>query len=217
MVPAPVSAFYGGAITEHIGAFAQVTYAGPGFDFRVTLRSQLVVDNIDVRYANSTKLGDLDIVYGITANNNPTVQDVWNTTPAWGYPYAASTVAPTPATGTLIDGALAAHVVGVGGYVLINDLVYVEASAYKTLDFSAQNHLGVDPFDAPGLLQGAAPYFRIAVEPHWGDNYWQVGAFGMFANVAPWLFSIDGTTNIAAMTDKITDIGFDSYFQHKGD
>jgi hypothetical protein len=39
----------------------------------------------------------------------------------------------------------------------------------------------------------------------------------MFANVAPWLFTIDGTTNVAGMTDKMTDIGFDSVFQHKGD
>ena len=218
VVPAPVSAFYGGAITDHIGAFAQVTYTGPGFGAPGDpFTHNWTWDNTDVRYSDSGKLGDLDVVWGITANNNPTVQDAWNTIPAWGFPYAASTVAPTPATHTLLDGTFAAHVVGAGAYALINDLVYLEATVYKTLNFRAQNNLGTDPLAAPGLIQDAAPYFRIAVEPHWGDNYWEVGAFGMFANVAPWLFGIDGTTNAASMTDKMTDIGFDSQFQHKGD
>jgi hypothetical protein len=219
VVPAPISAFYGGAITDHSGAFAQVTYTGPGFGAPGDpFTHTWTWDNTDIRYSDSAKLGDmLDIVWGITANNNPTVQDVWNTIPAWGFPYAASTVAPTPATHTLIDGTFAAHVVGAGAYAFINELVYLEATVYKTLDFNAQNRLGADPLGAPGLIQDAAPYFRIAVEPHWGDNYWEVGAFGMFANVAPWLFGIDGTTNVASMTDKMTDIGFDTQYQHKGD
>ena len=33
-----------------------------------------------------------NVTYGITANNNPTVQDPWNTTPAWAFPYAVSTL-----------------------------------------------------------------------------------------------------------------------------
>ena len=43
-------------------------------------------DNADVRYANTANIGGVDVIYGITANNNPTVQDVWNTTPAWTFP-----------------------------------------------------------------------------------------------------------------------------------
>ena len=89
----PLSFFWGGAITDHIGAFAQVTYsqappaAGIGDDPFVHAWSW---DNTDVRYADSTTLGKMNITYGITANNNPTVQDPWNTTPAWAFPYAVS-------------------------------------------------------------------------------------------------------------------------------
>jgi len=80
----PFSFFWGGAITEHIGAFAQVTYAAvPPGGFAAPLAPAgdpfghtWGWDNADVRYANTTKIGDLDILYGITANNNPTVQDV---------------------------------------------------------------------------------------------------------------------------------------------
>ena len=79
----------------------------------------------------------LNVVYGITANNNPTVQDLWNTTPAWSFPYAASSLAGTPAASTMIEGAFAARVAGVGGYTMINDLLYLELTAYKTLGFNA--------------------------------------------------------------------------------
>ena len=126
------------------------------------------------------------VTYGITANNNPTVQDPWNTTPAWAFPYAASTIAPTPGAGTIIDGAFAAHVGSVGAYAYINDVLYLEASAYRTLDFNAQNDLGTDPFGAPGLFD-VAPYWRVAFEPHWGNNWLEIGTFGMMANVHPWV------------------------------
>jgi hypothetical protein len=130
-------------------------------------------------------------VYGITANNNPTVQDPWNTTPAWSFPYAVSTIAGTPATHTLINGTFAAHVASVGAYGFVNDVLYLEGSVYRALDFSTQNDLGTDPFGAPGLFN-AAPYWRIAFEPHWGPNWFEAGTFGMVADVHPWAFP--GTT-----------------------
>jgi hypothetical protein len=40
--------------------------------------------------------------------------------------------------------------------------------------------LGVDPFDAPGLFGGFAPYLRAAIEPHWGNRSLMVGTFGMY-------------------------------------
>jgi hypothetical protein len=39
------------------------------------------LDNTDVRYAD-TKLFGTGVVWGIDANNNPTVSDPWNTTTA---------------------------------------------------------------------------------------------------------------------------------------
>ena len=90
-------------------------------------------DNTDIRYADSTSFGDLDVTYGITANNNPTVQDPWNTTPAWAFPYAVSTLAPGRGRNTIIDGTFAAHVGSVGAYAYINDVLYLEASVYHTL------------------------------------------------------------------------------------
>src|SRR5580692_8685381 len=99
VVLSPVSFFWGGAITDHLGAFAQVTYNAPpvgGFGSDPFGQHTWTWDNTDIRYADSAAVGRFNVTYGITANNNPTVQDPWNTTPAWAFPYAASTIAPTP-------------------------------------------------------------------------------------------------------------------------
>ncbi len=76
------SLFYGGAVTDHIGVFAQATYTAQGFG--PPAAHLFSWDNLDIRYANTTNIAGMPVVYGITVNNNPTVQDPWNSTPAWG-------------------------------------------------------------------------------------------------------------------------------------
>ena len=231
VVASPVSLFYGGAITEHIGAFAQVTYNGSEFGYQGNpnygidpyLGHQITWDNTDVRYANTASLAGVNFIYGITGNNNPTVQDPWNTTPAWGFPYAGSNVAPKPGAATLIEGALAAHVAGVGAYAFINDILYLELTGYQTIKFDVQNKLGVDPFNAPGMIDGIAPYWRVAVEPHWGNHWIEFGAFGMSTRINPWnqdpsAWDSNGQfQNVTyPQTDRYTDTGFDTQYQYQG-
>lgn len=226
VVVSPVSLFYGGAITEHIGAFAQVTWNNAPFgapdqaDPYAT--RQVTWDNTDVRYANTARLDSLNIIYGITANNNPTVQDPWNTTPAWQFPYNSSNVASRPGASTLIDGTLAQHVVGVGAYAFINDILYLELAGYRTLNYDAQLKLGPDPFGAPGLSQGIMPYWRVALEPHWGPHWLEFGAFGMSGRIHPWnqdtgLDANGFYQNVTyPQTDRYTDTAFDTQYQYQG-
>src|SRR5689334_16850495 len=105
-LPQEMSIFLGEEITPRIGTFLQFTYAAADGSFGF--------DNADLRYANQGKLGSKELIYGFSLNNNPTVQDLWNTTPAWGFPWAASELAPTPAAATLIEGGLAQQVAGLG-------------------------------------------------------------------------------------------------------
>jgi hypothetical protein len=220
VVLSPFSAFWGGAITENIGAFAQVTYnAVPPGGFGDPFGHTWTWDNTDVRYASTAHFGPLDLIYGITANNNPTVQDVWNTTPAWSFPYAVSTILGPQGHPTVIEGAYAAHVGGVGAYTFINDLLYLELTGYKTLGFSQQNNLGTDPFGEPGQLGGVAPYWRVAIEPHWGRNTFMIGTFGAQFNVHPWVDTSFASFSTATFpqSDTFTDIGFDSQYQYQGD
>ena len=228
VVVSPVSFFYGGAITDHIGAFAQVTYKNASFgsaalDPADPYASKLWTwDQLDVRYANTANIGGMPVTFGITANNNPSVQDPWNTTPAWWYPgaYAVSNVAPGPGAATLIEGALAAHSMGAGGYVWINNLVYLELSGYRTLNPKTQAVLGTDPFAGPGLSDGIAPYWRVAVEPHWGNHWLEFGSFGMSTRVRPFAGTTDAngfyTFDTPPQSDRFNDIGFDAQYQYQG-
>ncbi|HTO65093.1 MAG TPA: cytochrome C [Bradyrhizobium sp.] len=224
-VLSPFSAFWGGAITDNVGAFAQVTYNAPGpvSGLTQTPADQFVHnwtwDNTDVRFAGTTKIGSVDVVYGITANNNPTVQDLWNTTPAWSFPFAVSTLGTSaPGAATMLEGGFAAHVGGVGAYAMFNDMLYVEATGYRTLSFSQQNSLGVDPFGSNGLLNGVAPYWRVAFEPHWGPHTFMVGTYGAVFDVNPWIDPsfVQGTTGTLSVADRFTDIGIDSQYQYQG-
>jgi hypothetical protein len=219
IVASPISFFWGGAITDNIGAFAQVTRNAPDLVVNNDAFSHTWTwDNTDVRFAGTTKIGGIDVVYGITANNNPTVQDLWNTTPAWAFPYATpgpgGSAGPTSAT--MIEGAFAARVGSVGGYTMLNDVLYMEASVYRTLNFSQQNSLGTDPVGSPGLFN-YAPYWRIALEPHWGPHTLMVGTFGMYMDVHPWS---DPTGLVSQGTipqsDKYSDLGFDAQYQYQG-
>src|ERR1700693_317133 len=90
------SLFYGGAIwaDQGLGAFIQGTYDG--------VARQFTWDNLDVRLARETELLGQDLTYGVTLNNNPSVQDVWNTTPAWRYPFFSSGLAPTPGAAPVV-------------------------------------------------------------------------------------------------------------------
>ncbi len=204
------SIFYGGAITEHIGAFVQATYAGPAFG--PPAASQFMWDNLDVRYANKTYIGAVPVVYGISINNSPTVQDPWNTTPAFGFPFTASNLTNNPGAKTLIDNGFAAHVLGATAYVFINDMIYLEGGGYGKLSPDTQRSLGVVPENGPATT-GAIPYFRVAFAPTIGKHSFEIGAFGTSANVLPG----GGLLGAANGIDQFRDFGIDSQYQYMGD
>ena len=196
------SIFYGGTVYGNVGAFMQMTYDRG--DNRVFL------DNTDVRYADTTEFLGLDLLYGVSINNNPSVQDVWNTTPAWGFPYIASALAPQfSPPGTMIEGALASRVVGTGVYTFWNDMLYLEVSAYQNLSTQTLEVLG-EPGISDLSIGGVAPYWRAAFEYNLGEQSFEIGTFGMFANQLPGRIQGFGF-------DQTLDIGFDAQYQYIGD
>jgi hypothetical protein len=202
------SIFYGGAITDHIGAYVQATYNAQGFG--PPAAHLFTWDNVDVRYANTTNIGGMPVVYGLTVNNNPTVSDPWNSTPAWGYPFTASNLANTPGAKTLIDQGFAAQVLGAGAYAFINDKLYLEVAGYQTLSPGTLDSLGVNPMNTLPI-NGVAPYFRAAFEQQWGKHSLEIGAFGLFAETSLPL------ANPGFGTNRFNDIGLDSQYQYQGD
>jgi hypothetical protein len=192
-----LSLYYGGKILSKIGAFVQGTYDG--------VAGQAAWDNVDIRFADHTTLAGQPLVYGISLNNSPTVQDLWNTTPVWGFPYASSPVAPTPAAAVLLDGSLGQQVLGLTAYGLWNDLLYAEAGSYRTLPANFQRAMGVDP-NGEQQVNNLAPYWRFALQHQWPTQYVSLGTFGMYAPVFP------GREQMAGH-NYYTDVGVDLAYQ----
>ncbi len=173
LFPDQVSLFYAGKIADELGAFVQLTYDGAADHF--------ALDNTDIRYAHHLAFGgingnDHQLILGVTLNNNPTVQDVWNTTPAWGFPYSGSGVAPGPITATQIDGGLGGSVAGLGVYVWFDDHFYAELTGYTAAIVG-----GAHPLDSTqaNVVHGLSPYWRVAYEQRWDRHSLSVGAYGM--------------------------------------
>ena len=178
-----ISLFIAGGVGAHLGAFIQTTYDGVARSFHW--------DNLDVRAVTATKVGNTKMVLGLSLNNAPTVQDAFNTLPAWGYPYTASSLTPHPAASPLI-GSFAQNTLGLTGYAWIDSQIYIEAGAYRSPGSRFLTQAGVDP-SAPGDIRGFAPYGRVAFQKNFGQQNFEVGAFGMEANIYPGLDRTGGS------------------------
>lgn len=183
LLPDQFSLFLAGQISPKAGAFMQVTYTQVDDHFSW--------DNTDIRAADHGMLGNQSFVYGVSLNNNPTVQDLWNSTPAWGYPYASAGNAPAPAASALIDGALGQQVVGLSAYTMWNNLLYAELGAYHASPTGVSrplSGLGTSPggtVAAADVVDRVGPYWRLALQKQFGEHYLMVGAYGISADIEP--------------------------------
>lgn len=193
------SVFFAGGFGQHVGAFAQVTYDG--------VDRSWAWDQLDLRLVTKTQLRDRDLVLGISLNNNPGVQDPWNTLPAWGFPFTDSALAPEPATAPLLSDGLAQASLGATAYAWLDSQFYVEAGAYGSPGARTLKRLGVDPTD-PGDIKGSAPYGRLAWQRQFDDQaVLEVGAFGFRAEIHP------GRERDTGLIDRYTDLGVDASYQ----
>jgi hypothetical protein len=189
--PQDLSLFVAGAWGSHVGSFAQITYNAQDDHFGI--------DNTDIRYANKRNVGGKELIYGLTLNNNPGVEDLWNDTPAWGYPWIASDSAPTPTAAPILQGALAQDVAGIGGYAMYDNHLYVDGSIYRSdhID-SSQPNAGTG---ATFNIRGVAPYWRVAWNESTPTTQFEVGTYGMHMKSTP--------GGIVGLEDGYTDYGVD--------
>lgn len=190
------SLFYAGRIAPNLGSFVQLTYDG--------VARTAGLDHADIRYARATAVLGKDVVYGLSLNNNPMVQDLYNTTPVWRYPYTSSGLAPAPGAATQLEGGLEHQVAGLTAYTMIDDLVYLEFGGYNGLGKQFRDNIGVDHEDK---LASIAPYWRVALQKNLGKSFFHVGSFGMHDALYPGYDRSNGR-------DQYTDIGFDGSWQY---
>jgi hypothetical protein len=190
-MPQDISLFLSGAWTTHVGSFMQVTYDVQDDHFGI--------DNTDVRYANKTKLGGKELVFGLNVNNNPTVEDLWNSTPAWGYPFVADDWAPTP-TAAPIVASLGQDVAGFGGYAMWDNHLYLDATLYRSQHIGAEQPNEGTDF---GLnIRGVAPYWRVAWQQLTGKTQFEFGTYGMHMRSSP--------NAVSGLEDDFTDWAVDT-------
>ena len=190
-----VSLFLAGRLSDRIGSFTQVTYSG--------IDRKTVMDNMDVRYATPVKWGQHIGVFGITLNNNPSVQDAWNTSPAWRFPFMASGLVLSPGTGTLLEGGLGQQVLGTSAYVSLDGKYYGELGFYRSLSPAVLRRLNVD---VGGRLSGLTPYYRFDYTLNGKGQTLSLGVTGLDARLSP--------DRMPGPTDRYRDIGVDASYQY---
>jgi len=195
-LPQQLSLFAATALSPHMGIFSQLTYTAQS--------GTIGIDNLDLRYARHMSVGDYDAIIGATLNNNPGVQDVWNSSPAWSYPFNTASVAPSPAAATIVEGALAQSVAGLGVYTLFNNAIYAELSGYVAAPQGV--HMPLDS-TASNVPKSISPYWRVAYQHDFNETYLMLGAFGLSSDIFP--------AGVTGPTNHYTDLGFDAQLERK--
>ena len=171
--PQQASLFYAGRISDNIGAFIQITYDDQSGSFGI--------DNTDIRFADVATIDGHNVIYGVSLNNNPTVQDLWNSTPAWSEPFISSPALQAPAAGAQIQGAMAGVVAGLSVYAFIDQAFYAEIGGYRSALQGASVANNGDTTN--NIISGAAPYWRLAYEYDFGSNSLEIGTSGIYAQL----------------------------------
>lgn len=203
-----LSGYIAGKMGDNAGPFINWNYDG--------IEKRGAMEMVDVRYGNSATLGGKDLLYGVTLNNNPTVSDIFNSTPAFGFPQISpsATTAVMPNAMLQVDMALASQVAGITVYGWWNDLIYAEVGTYRTADkiFSILR-AGVprNGMEGAASIQAGAPYWRLALERQWGAHALSVGNFGLIVHRYP------DPANPTGPADRFSDIGFDAQYQYLAD
>jgi len=215
------SLFGGGRISENLGAFVQYSSGA----WIVDSNSGGITgaqDNTEFRYVHrySTGVSTLedDSVVGINVNNNMTMQDVWNTVPAWRFPgwFPYNTISFSPKAAPAIDGIFAHRAVGIGVYSWVRKTWYAELNLYRKPwgPFSWMVN-GVDngtstSVTAPSdVMDGYSPYYRFAYSKDWGYNSLEVGVFGLHAKTY-----YDALQRDATQLQTFNDIAVDMQYQY---
>jgi len=194
------SLFLAGRLADNIGIFSQATSAYN--DRKVSL------DQFDLRYARSLKLGETDATVGLSLNSNPTLTDPFNTLGQWRFPYMTNDFVPGAGPNSPMVENLGGSVYGLNLYSFINKSFYAEAGLYNTLarsDLVAIN----GPLDS-GKFKGLGYYGRVAYFKDTKRSNFSVGLLGFKT-------SIQNRSDLSSgLADDYRDLGIDASYQFLG-
>lgn len=207
-----VDLYLAGKLFDNVGSFAKISHAES-----VTATDYTQLDDVDLRFAKETRLGGRELVWGLSLNNHPGVQDPIDSMPAWGF----GAIGPgrdfvqKTRTGTLLNkwqGGLAHRVIGLTGYAYADKHWYGEIGTYKSMSLSAQDKLGLPAYQAgadvgdPGRLSNTL-YWRAAYLHDWKTQFVSFGFTGLQTNLQP---------DRVGPSDRIRDLGADVMYEYLG-
>jgi hypothetical protein len=220
VIPEAASAFIAGKFYEDFGGNIKWTlnaantnplFNSQGVQNGTKVGSDVFLDASEIRYTGKFLAGNQSVVLGVTLNNAPSVQDLWNTMTVNSYPYRTSGLLSAWGIGqfgpaTLIDGGLNSQVTGVGVYTMVNESLYAEFTAYTPFSSSLSAVSLAGPLNR--VSKPINPYWRLAYNPVRGADSFMLGTFGMVA-------TLSNDANVPGSSGgKYTDIGFDLGYQH---
>lgn len=194
------SVFLAGRLADNLGIFSQATTA---YNER-----KVSLDQFDLRYARSLKLGEGEATVGLSLNNNPTLTDPFNTIGAWRFPYISSQFGQGVGPTAPLLESLGGSVYGLNAYTFFNNGIYAEVGLYNTP--SRQDLIGVNA-DDPGKFKGLGYYGRLAYFKDMKRQNFSVGLVGFAASLQP-----DRTDLSSGTADDYRDVGIDASYQFLG-
>ena len=197
------SVFLAGRITDHMGVLAQATYQQSSGLFGW--------DNSDLRYARSFNTSNHSAIWGVSLNNNPSLSDVFNTSPAWQFPYTSSNLTPAAPAVPILMGGLAQQAVGLDAYTQIDSAIYAEGGVYRTLSPAFLHDVNAS---YSGRVAGVAPYARVAYTWNFENGNLELG--GLAFNARRGLTGANSagqTVAVAGPSDRFRDLGVDASYQ----
>lgn len=190
--------YLAGAISDHMGMFMQASYSQNGHTAGW--------DMTDIRYARTVTLGSHTAIWGLTINNNPTITDIYNTVPAWQYPYTGPDLAPSAVASPIINGGFMNGVLGLTGYTQIDGKWYFEGGLYKV---PSKSFIDFVNGMYPGRLDIPAVYLRAAYQMDLAQGNLEFGALYFDPRLKP-------AGSLGPGTDDYEDYGLDASYEWLG-
>ena len=220
LIPEDINLFVAGKFTDQIGGNIKWTgnaantnplYGSTGVQTGTRVGHDFFLDASDLRFAKQDTVDAQAVTWGVTLNNAPATQDLWNTTPVHSFPYRSSSLLNAWGIGqlgptTMMDGGLTSQTMGLGLYAMLNDTVYMELSNYfKSSPGSSALALS-GPVNT--IQTNANPYWRLAWSRVNGNDSYMLGTFGMITHLMRDPFVAGSASG------KYTDTGLDVQYQH---
>ncbi len=109
-------------------------------------------------------------------------------------------------------------VAGLGAYGYWNDMLYGEVTLYRSSQVGGNQPptsptAGANGASDANIIDGTAPYWRLAVEKSWNAHSLEIGTYGLYAKVFPG-GAATPPAPLSGPTDKFLDYAFDAQYQY---